>query len=424
MSAIDLIRAVAGNDDSKEHPHPPHNRHHFACEPQELEPRQLLSAGQATTPSDTHATPAIGVTGVLSGTAGDVAPSVASSTVQTLTVGGVSALPSQVPINDVLANLGPFTANVDGSSGSVAAGPVPLPITPLLPLSVTENETPLNNGTPIDGTVWITPAPVPPGVFHPTLTGTPAVANVTVQTPNPQGGPPTFTHFGQGPNGALNGAATQEPVAVGPVGPSETEEVQPVQPPSVEAHQPVGPPVQVQQDETAPPQGAANAPAGQQGTNSGQQGTQAPPTGQPATPNGSAGQGQQGGVGGGAQGSPGGGGAQASPGGGAGGSGGSSSGGAAYLERPHLDLPGMASDSTIDLIDAAIPTLVSRTDPDANPDDGEKALPPLVGVAAIAVGGFQLVHRGAERGRGTLVQGPSDADGGESRRAGGPPSNN
>ncbi len=417
MSAIDLIRAVARNDDSKEPPHPPHNRHHFACEPQELEARQLLSAGQAITPSDTHATLAIGVTGILSGTAGQVAPAAASSTVQTITTGGTSALPSQVPASALVADLGAFTANVEGTAGSVAVGPVPLPITALLPVIDTENETPLNNGTPIDGTVWITPAPVAPGVFHPTLTAipAPATAPLTVQTPNPQAGPPSFTHLGQGANGAQNATATQESVAVGPDSPSMTEEVQPVQPPPVGAHPPAGPPVQVQQDETAPPQGAANAPAGQQGTNPAQQGTQAPPTGQPTTPNGSAGQGQKGG---------GGGGAQDSPGRGAGGSGGSSSGGAAYLERPHLDLPGVASDSMIDLIDAAIPTLVSRTDPDADPEDSEKALPPLVGVAAVAVGGFRLVHRGVERGRGTLVQGPSDADGGESRRAGGPPSNN
>jgi hypothetical protein len=415
MNAMDLIRAVTGDDGSTEDPHPHNNRHHFALEPLELELRQLLSAVQAPTSSDTHATPAIGATGVL-GTAGEVTPAAASSTVQTITTGGTSALPSQVPASALVADLGAFTANVEGTAGSVAVGPVPLPITALLPVIDTENETPLNNGTPIDGTVWITPAPVAPGVFHPTLTAipAPAPAAVTVQTPNPQAGPPTFTHLGQGANGAQNTTATQESVAVGPDSPSISEEVQPVQPPPVGAHPPAGPPVQVPQDETAPPQGAANAPAGQQGKNAGQQqGTKAPPTGQPTTPNGSAGQGQQGG-----------GGAQGSPDGGAGESGSSSSGGAADLDRPHLELPGIAPDSMIDLIDAAIPTLASRTDPDSSAGGDENALPPLFGVAAVAAGGFRLVHRGTERRRGALVQGPSEADGGESRRAGGPPSNN
>ena len=87
-------------------------------------------------------------------------------------VGDINSLQSQIPLNDLVANLSQVTTNVsDSNTGlSVASGLTSLPITPLLPPSVTSNETPLNNGTPDLGTVWITPPPVPPGLFHPGIT--------------------------------------------------------------------------------------------------------------------------------------------------------------------------------------------------------------------------------------------------------------
>ncbi len=411
MNTLELIRAATGSDeepdDSRSRDH-----HHFACESLELEPRQLLSAVQATTSAETGSPQAIGATGGLAGT---------GSTVQTHATGEIDLLQSQVPVNDLLSNLSQASTVVAETPSpiSTASGLLSLPITPLLPPTVTENETPLNNGTPIDGTVWITPAPVPPGLFHPGTTLIPATTNTMVQTPNPQGGPPTMTHFGQGSGGTLSGATVQEPVAVGPIGPSMTEEIAPVQPPPIEAHQPVGPPTQVQQDETAPQQDAMTPPGGEQGAGqpgtpgqgavpgqqgaSGTQGQQGTPAGQPGqgaptgTPSGAAGQGSQGG------------GAL----GGSGGSGGSSGGGAAFLDRPHLEVPGLDPDSTIDLIDAALPALALHSDPDAIADGEEESLPPLLGAVAVAVGSYHLALRGSDRRRETLVGGPVDAGGQE-----------
>ena len=207
-----------------------------------------------------------------------------ATSVVTHAVGDVNSLQSQIPLNDLVANLSQVTTDIsDSNTGlSVASGLTSLPITPLLSPSVTSNETPLNNGTPDLGTVWITPPPVPPGLFHPGITVSPLFASTQTQSVNPQGGPPTFTHFGQNGNASPSGAATNQPAAVGPVGPSMTAEIAPVQPAPVAAHQPAGPPAQVQQDETTPQPNAQTPPGGQQGA--GEPGTpgQGAAPGQPA----------------------------------------------------------------------------------------------------------------------------------------------
>ena len=264
MNALDLLRSVSGSDDSID------RNHHSSRAPLDydaLEPRQLLSAVQATTSSENSAPQVVGATAGSAETGGIVGQAGGAASVVTHAVGDVNSLQSQIPLNDLVANLSQVTTNVsDSNTGlSVASGLTSLPITPLLPPSVTANETPLNNGTPDLGTVWITPPPVTPGLFHMPTTESPVSASTLMQTINPQGGPPTFTHFGQNGNGSLSGAVVNQPAAVGPLGPSITSEIEPVQPPPVEAHQPAGPPAQIQQDETAPQQNAQTPPGGQQG---------------------------------------------------------------------------------------------------------------------------------------------------------------
>ena len=251
MNALDLLRSVSGSDDSID------RTHHSSRAPLDydaLEPRQLLSAVQATTSSETSAPQVVGATAGSAETGGIVGQAGGATSVVTHAVGDVNSLQSQIPLNDLVANLSQVTTNIsDTNTGlSVASGLTSLPITPLLPPSVTANETPLNNGTPELGTVWITPPPVTPGLFHMPITESPVSASTLMQTINPQGGPPTFTHFGQNGNGSLSGAVVNQPAAVGPLGPSITSEIEPVQPPPVEAHQTAGPPAQIQQDETAP----------------------------------------------------------------------------------------------------------------------------------------------------------------------------
>ncbi len=259
----------------------PSNRHHFVCEPDELEPRQLLSAVQGATSSQTTEPQTLGPTAGVGETAGFTG---VGGTVVTQTTGDVGFLHLQVPVNDQLANLSQVTANVSETPGpfSISSGLLALPISPLLTPTVTENQTPLNNGTSITGTVWITEPPEPSGVFHFDTTISPVFSHLYLQMVNPQGGPPSFSHFGENSNGTLSGAVIEEPVAVGPIGPSITIEIQSAQPPPAEAHQFFGPPAQIQQDETTPPQDARTPPGGWPGG------------GRPGTPGQAAVPGQQG----------------------------------------------------------------------------------------------------------------------------------
>lgn len=426
----------------------PSNRHHYVCEPDELESRQLLSAVQATTSSETSAPQVIGATAGVGDTAGFAGPAGTGSTVVTQTTGGIDYLQSQVPINDLLANLSQATAIVDETPGPItdSSGLLSLPITPLLSPTITSMETPENNGTNMEGTVWITPAPVPPGLFHLGSTLLPFNTNTMMQMPNPQWGPPTLSHFGQAANGSLNGTAVEEPIATGPVGPTITEEIEPVQPPPVEAHQPFGPPAQLQQDETAPQQNGMTPPGGEEGA--GENGT----PGQGAAPGqsgGSAAQGQQRGAGGettqgieattpnvpaspgaqtqsggnsgqvgpqgnaGAQGQSGavqGGSANpARPGGGSQGGGSESSkrpDGSAYWIEPERLHPGGQVDPEADVIDAAITSLADNggtLQPDAASDN---TLSTAFGAAAVAVGGLRLALRDPVRARSNVEAGP------------------
>ncbi len=453
----------------------PQHRHHFACQPDELETRQLLSAVQATTSSETTVPQVIGATASVGDTAGFAGPAGTASSVVTQAVGGVNSLQSQVPINDLLANLSQVTANVYETPGpiTVSNGLLALPITPLLATTITSLETPNNNGTNMDGTVWITPPPLPPGVFHMGSTLQPFNSNTMTQMPNPQGGPPTFTHFGQDANGSLTGAVNEQPVATGPIGPTITEEIEPVQPPPVQAHQPFGPPVQIQQDETAPQQNGMTPPGGQEGA--GQPGTpgQGSAPGQSGaaaaqgqqrgaggettqgsestTPNVPASQGTQGAGGnqgqvgpqgnGGAQGQSGaqqaggpqgqsgaqqaGGpqgqsGAQragsANPGRpnggeqGGGGGGSGGSGGAAYWIDPDRLHPGDRIDGDADLIDAAITSLANNGDPIPADSDGDSTLSTAFGAAAVAVGGLRVALRDPVRLRSGADSGPNGGD--------------
>lgn len=421
MTPLDLFRSIAGSDDSlADHPHHPS---HPSLELEDLEPRQLLSAVQGTTSAVSSGQQLIGATAgaPVSHVVGTQVPG--GYSVVTHAVGDVNYLQSQLPLNDLLANASELTANVYSTQTGVTAavGLTSLPITPLLTPMVTENETPLNNGTPDLGTVWITVPPLTSGLFHMETTEIPLTSNTWMQTVNPQGGPPTFTHFGQAANGSLNGAVVNEPVAVGPIGPSITEEVEPVQPPPVEAHQEAGPPTMIQQDETTPHQNAQTPPGGQQGA--GQPGT----PGQGAAPGQSAGaeqgharsaggettQGVQattpdvpGGPGapsGGNQGQTGGG--QANPGGGSapnggsqGGSNGGGSGGGSGAFLLHPADPN--AEPPADLIDEAIPVLVANSLTHADdPEDAAGALPTVFGAAAVAAGGFHLAFRGDRTGR-------------------------
>lgn len=445
MNALDLLRSVAGSNETIDRPHHPN---HASLEVEDLEPRQLLSAVQGTTNAETTQPLNIGATAGMAEAAGFAGQPGGSSTVVTHAVGDVNLLSTQLPINDILANAAQVTDDVYSSDTPIGAatGLTSLPITPLLAPTVTSNETPLNNGTPDIGTVWITPPPIPPGLLHFETTEIPLTSNTWMQTVNPQGGPPTFTHFGQGANASMNGAAVNQPVAVGPIGPSITEEVEPVQPPPVESHQPVGPPTQVQQDETTSQQDAQTPPGGEQGagqpgtpgqgsapgqTNSATQGhsrsaggettqgveatTLQSPQGQnpqgaaasPARPGG--GQGPAGGAvqgpAGSAQGTSG---TQAPAGVPQGGTG-SPAGGGANPSGPQeeaSDTNGQAA--AYEVIDEAIPSLVANSYHHVDdPEDSAGALPTVFGAAAVAAGGFHLALRG-DRARRGLAGGPPD----------------
>lgn len=450
MNALDLLRSVAGSDESMDDR--AHRPHHAVLECEDLEPRQLLSTVQGATNSETTVNFVQGATAGATLMPGASAQSIGGASVVTHAVGDVNYLQSQVPLNDFLANFSQVITDVYAPATPISAarGLTSLPITPLLPPDVTSNETPLNNGTPDIGTVWITMPPITPGIFHMYITETPFPSNVWMQTVNPQGEIPTFTHFGQAANGSLNGAAINQPVAVGPVGPSITEEIEPVQPAPVEAHQQAGPPPMIQQDVTTESQNAQTPPGGQEGA--GQLGTpgQGAAPGQPGTAaNGSersaggettqgiqattphvpAGQGAQGGGNqgqtGGAQGAAGGtipgqtgggsggtgaqgpaGGAQGGTGGSRGDGGGGSGGGASLLpsERDATDPP-------VDLIDEAIPVLVANSLHHADDTEDAGALPTVFGAAAVAAGGFQLAVRNPDRPRRGLDGGPPDGDG-------------
>jgi len=434
MNALDMLRSVSGSDDSIERPHHPSR---LPLEYDALEPRQLLSGVQATTSSETSTPQVMGATAA-AGTAGIVAAPSAGTSVVTHAVGDVNSLQSQIPLNDLLANLSRVTADVfqTDTGISVASGLTSLPITALIAPTVTSNETPLNNGTPDIGTVWITPPPVPPGLFHTAITDSPLFATTWMQTANPQGGPPTFTHFGQNANASMSGAAMNQAVAVGPIGPSITEEIEPVQPPPVEAHQPAGPPVQVQQDETAPTQDAQTPPGGAPG--SGESGTpgQGAVPGQPA----GGGQGQQGGAGAAAtpampattprtpagqdsrgaagnSGPPGAGnripgvpGPAGSTGGATGGPDRSGNGGRPVPPRPGQEGPDGHADDTVDLIDAAIPAMVANAHRDAGDRESDGPMPTVLGAAAVAAGGFHLALRGPDRLRRGLNGARPDGD--------------
>lgn len=446
MNALDLLRSVAGSDDSVDRPH---HSNHAALEYDALEPRQLLSAVQAATDAETTEPQVTGATAGVAEAAG-IGGQAGGASVVTHAVGDVNYLQSQVSLNDIVANLSEVTTDVyeSGTPLSAMSGLTSLPITPLLAPTVTANETPMNNGTPDTGTVWITLPPLPTGLLHFETTEIPLIANAQMQTVNPQGGPPTFTHFGQGANGSQNGPAVNQPVAVGPIGPSITEEIQPVQPPPVESHQPVGPPTQVQQDETTTTPNAQTPPGGEPGA--GQPGTpgqgaapgqsEAAAQGhsrsvggestqgvQATTPQAPAGQNPQGNVGGqgnaaapvqgptGAQpGTPGNGSSPAGvPQGGTGGPAGAGGGAPNRPAQDASDPNGQAA--AFDVIDEAIPELVANSYHHVDDTEDTGALPVVFGAAAVAVGGFHIALRGERLGRG-LAGGPPDGADPASRR--------
>jgi hypothetical protein len=230
----------------------------------DLEPRELLSAVQAAMSSNTTAPQIVGSLAGVGPAVGALGMPGAGGTVVAQAPGSVGFLQSELPVDELIADLSLSGENVATSGGpiSVTEGLLSLPSSPLLTPTVTENETPLNNGTPITGTVWITEPPEPDGLFHFGTTISPVFSHLYLQTVNPQGGPPSFTYLGEDSDGSPNGTAVEEPVAVGPVGPSITVEIHPVQPPSVVAQQLLGPPPQVQQGETTLRQDARTPPGG------------------------------------------------------------------------------------------------------------------------------------------------------------------
>jgi hypothetical protein len=406
MSALDLLRSISGSDDSIDRSH---HSNRFPLDYDTLEPRQLLSAGQAPNPAENVAPEVVGTTAGSAETAGIAGQPGGASSVVTHAVGDVDSLQSEIPVNDLVANLSQVTTAIYSTNTgiSAASGLTSLPITPLLTATVTSNETPLNNGTPDLGTVWITPPPVTPGLFHTAITDSPVFSATWMQTVNPQGGTPTSTHLGQSATGGMNGAAVNEAVAVGPIGSSMTEEIQAVQPAPVEAHQPA-PPVQVQQDESAPQQNAQTPPGGQQRGAGGESSQGAPAT----IPQAPAGQGAQGG----SQGQPGNRPDSGGEGPTGGAQGGSGSGAGAFLLRHGHDGADPHLEEAIDLIDAAIPALVMNSPQNAGNTEDGGALPTVFGAAAVAAGGLHLALRGPEHlGRG-LVTGPPDGARPDSRR--------
>jgi hypothetical protein len=442
MTTLDLLRF------SHERTDPffrPRRSNHFALDCDWLEPRHLLSAVQATTSTTTGAPAAISATPGATAGATTIGPVGSGGTVQTTGIGSVQFIQSSLPVQGLLENLDNAVTTVYESPGpiSVSSGLLSLPISPILPSNITGNETPLNNGTPILGTVWITPVPEPPGVFHPNLTASATTASTWLQTPNPQYGPPSFTqfgaagnHFGQGQGvGTQNGATVSEQaVAVGPDGPPLMDQVEPAQAPSQAAQQPVGlPPAQqgspaenaaapghqgvqssqnpggtTQQGGTGSsgqsvgtsgqPGGTSGQPgsaSSQPGATSGQQGTQSPSQGGSAP----AQQGQGG--------AP----AQSSEAGGSSGSsGGSGSGAGAFLTPNDPALARLQLAASLELIDAALPAVTSSQAEESVEDArSNSGLSPLFGAAAVFVGGYQVALRTSTRLRGEWVLGPREA---------------
>jgi hypothetical protein len=368
----------------------PRHSTRFSLDYDDLEDRQLLSAAVPTTAQEPAITPASGAPGPVAPTGtltslGNSAATADPSSVVTQSTGAIGSLQSSLALNNLPANLSDATVAVYQTPGdaSVATGLASDPISPLLPLSVTEQENPLDNGTPISGTVWITPPPVSPGAFHTGITVSPVVMNQynsqTIQPVNPQLGSSSITHFGQNAGAAMAGAATQQSAATGPLGPSITAEVEP--------QQPVGPPTQVQPDQTTPQPNATMPSSGQpaatqpgnpsQGTAPGQQGaaTQAPAQSpqssqesspapaQPTSPSQPAGQGSE-----------------SDP---------------AGTSAPRGDAAASSRDQTLDLIDASITSLASQP-ADGQPADDNR-LAAFAAAAVIATSTYQFAYRGLRK---------------------------
>ena len=251
MDTLELLLEATGLGEPSDRPRRP-GRFPCGCEP--LEARPLLSASVTAVAAGSAAA---GVGGAIGGPVGTTAP-------LGLAGGSVNSPQLTSSVGNLLADATLITTTLSQSPGSLslASGLLAFPITPLLSPTVTSNETPLDNGTPFTGTVWITEVPQPPGIFHFGTTLSPVFSDLYLQTVNPQGGPPSFTHFGEDIEGSLSGVAIEEPVGVGPVGPSMTIEIKPVQPAPVESQQLFGPPPQLQQDETTTQNDSRTPPGG------------------------------------------------------------------------------------------------------------------------------------------------------------------
>jgi hypothetical protein len=423
MTTLDLLRFSHEHTDLFFRPR---RSNHFALDCDLLEPRQLLSVVPATAAGATTAPVAVGAALGATSTAGTAASINAAGTYESTGTGstefGQSALLTVSPLDD----LGNVAAGITEAPAAlaVATGLTSFPITALLSSTITSDETPFNNGTPLEGTVWITPVPEPAGLFHPNMTASSNAVSTRLQAPNTRGGPPLFTpfggtgnHFGQGASPQIGSLVGDQSVAVGPEGPALMDEVEPIQAPPQAEQPPTGQPSQ-QQGAPAQPNGVTPGPqgvqpsqqpgaAGQPGGAAGQQGTQ-PPSQGAGTP-GQPGKGNTPGQSGGA--------ATSGP-------SGSESGASAFLTPTDPGPDRLHLAASLELIDAALPSLTSsRAEKAAEDAQAACGLSSLFGIAAVVTGGYQMALRTSGRLRRDWVLGPWDA-GREAGRRYGSPSHN
>ena len=395
MPTLDLLRPAREHNGSIL---PPRRPSRFPLDYEGLESRQLLSGVAGAVANQTGLPVVIGPTGGAGIAPTSIGALGSGVTVQTTGAGSFQFLQPALPASDLLSSASSSSVNVVATPGQLLT----LPITALEPPTVTGEETPLNNGTSLGGTVWITPPPLTPGVAHPvTLSSAPTI-NSLLAPPNSPVGPPSTTHFGQGGSSQIGAGLSDMPAAVGPETPNVLDKVEPPQPPAVETQPPPAQPSQqpetpAPQDEVTPKKPGAPAPQPPGAAGQPQKGGAPGHEAIPAPPQGGGAPGQSGGAVGGSGTSP-------------GGSNTFSSGPSALLIPPAGGLQQVSPSASTELIDAALFALASsQADQTAYESESADGLATLFGAALLVTGGYQIALRRSDRLEGSWVPEPPES---------------
>ncbi len=398
MRSLDLIRPASERMESR-------RSSRFPLIHEELEAHHLLSAGPPIVPEPASEPVAIGASRQPGNAAGMFESLGSGVSVQTTGTGGVQFLQSALPVTGLLDNLSIGSANVVTSAGplTVSSGLLSLPITPLIPPLLSATETPLNNGTLLTGTVWITPPPLTTNHFQLSTMIAPPVSNSMVQVPTFQEVPLVVNQFGQGSANPSPSSLDQPVSPVGPEPPKTIDQVEPTQPPATE-QPPTGQPAQTQSGAQTPPAGAAgqqpNGPTAQEiggaagqsiGGAAGQK-----PYGQSSPQNPASSQQGQGPAS-----SPG----SRKP---TDSSGGSTSGPGVFRTPSAPELGPLPIAADMELIDVALDDLDS-SQLHRPSDDRDSALPTLLGAALVVGGGYRIALRRSDRLESDWVPEPAES---------------